>query len=65
MIVVMTLNNKIIEARTIEPRNLEIEGYMQGLQNDMLENNEDIIDLSKDKPTIRFEIVVPEKNYIN
>lgn len=51
----MTLNEKIIESRFVPDKNLLIEGYMKGLKRDMIEQNEDIIDLSEEEPKFYFE----------
>lgn len=46
----MTIDGTVIDQRVVPSQNLSIEGYLQGLQNDMIEQNEDIIDLSVQKP---------------
>jgi hypothetical protein len=51
----MTVNDKIIEARLIPSKNLEIGGYLEGLQKDMIEQNEDVIDLTKETPQFKLE----------
>jgi hypothetical protein len=55
MIVLMTVADKVIEARVIPLKNLQIAGYLEGLKKDMIEQNEDIIDLTKEKPEFRLE----------
>jgi len=46
MIVTLLVNGKAIESRPVPTKNFSIEGYFEGLKNDMLEQNEDIIDLT-------------------
>lgn len=46
----MTIDGTIVDQRVVPSQNLTIEGYLQGLQNDMIEQNEDIIDLSTQRP---------------
>ncbi len=46
----MTIDGAIVDQRVVPSQNLTIEGYLQGLQNDMIEQNEDILDLSTQKP---------------
>jgi hypothetical protein len=65
MIVQMIVGNKLIDVRHVPDRNLSIEGYVEGLKNDMLEQNEDIIDLTKEKPEFRFEAFPSPKPYKN
>jgi hypothetical protein len=55
MIVLMTVADKVIETRVIPLKNLQISGYLEGLKKDMIEQNEDIIDLTKEKPEFRLE----------
>jgi hypothetical protein len=50
MIIIMTIDGTIVDQRVVPSQNLTIEGYLQGLQNDMIEQNEDFIDLSTQKP---------------
>jgi hypothetical protein len=54
MTILLTLDNKVIDARSVPEKNLEISGYFEGLKRDMIEQNEDIIDLSQQKPQFRF-----------
>ncbi|HVG40054.1 MAG TPA: hypothetical protein VM888_00485 [Chitinophagaceae bacterium] len=56
-IVTMTVNDKVIETSIFPDAHLKIEGYLQGLKLDMIERNEDIIDLTVDKPQFVVEIV--------
>ena len=55
MIVTLYLGNTPIESRTIPDKNLEIKGYFEGLQRDMLEENEDIMFLSRETPSFGIE----------
>ena len=55
MIVLMTVADKVIEARVIPLKNVQIAGYLEGLKQDMIEQNEDIIDFTKEKPEFRLE----------
>ena len=50
MIVLMTVADKVIEARVIPLKNVQIAGYLEGLKQDMIEQNEDIIDFTKENP---------------
>ena len=50
MLVTLTLGGKAVETRDVPAKNLQIEGYFEGLINDMLEQNEDVIDLTKQTP---------------
>ena len=61
MIVLMTVENAIIEARIIPDKNLQIPGYFEGLKNDMIESNEDLIDLNKEKPEFRLMSPPPHR----
>lgn len=65
MIVLMTVGNNIIEARDIPDKNLQVEGYLEGLKKDMIEKNEDIIDLTTERPEFKFQVIIPPKSYIN
>jgi hypothetical protein len=65
MIIVMTINNQVIEARAVPPKNLEIQGYLEGLKKDMIEQNEDIIDLTKEKPEFKIHDFTTNKIFIN
>ena len=56
----MILDNKIIETRLFPNAHLKIEGYVQGLKNDMLEQNDDLLKESKGTPEFKVE-VVPRK----
>ena len=51
----LTLNGKIIEQRFVRPEHIRMEGYLEGLQKDMEEKYEDIIDLSRQKPKFYLE----------
>jgi len=63
MIVQMILGNKLVEVRQFPDRNLSIEGYIEGLKKDMIEQNEDIIDLSNEQPEFKFEAFPGPKEY--
>jgi len=64
MVILMTIAEKLIEARVVLPKNLQIAGYMEGLKKDMIEQNEDIINLYKEEPEFKFEDS-PGKLFIN
>jgi hypothetical protein len=49
MIITLIINGKPIESRFVPDGNLQLQGYLQGLQNDMIEQNEDILDLTESK----------------
>jgi hypothetical protein len=55
MMLTLTLNGKIIEQRFVRPEHIRMEGYLEGLQKDMEEKYEDIIDLSRQKPKFYLE----------
>jgi hypothetical protein len=54
MIITLIVDGKTVESRFVPSENLQINGYLQGLKNDMIEHNEDLIDLTK--PAIKFVI---------
>jgi hypothetical protein len=64
MVITLIVNGKTVESRFVRSENLLINGYLQGLKNDMIEHNEEVIDLTK--PAIQFVItdVPPMKNII-
>ena len=53
-IITMFADQKLIESRFIPDGHLRIEGYLQGLKNDMIEKNNDVIDPSKNE--LRFTV---------
>jgi hypothetical protein len=55
MLVLMKVNDKIIVSRFIPYKNLQNEGYMEGLKKDMIEQNEDIMDLTRETPEFVYE----------
>ena len=56
----MHLGNEVIEIRWFPDGHLLIEGYLQGLKLDLLEQNDDLVRVSKSEP--RFEVRVgPDK----
>lgn len=58
-IVTLFADEKVIETKIIPNNHLKIEGYLQGLQTDMLERNEALL-----KCTVRAEFrveVIPRK----
>lgn len=55
----MHLGNKVIETRWFPDGHLLIEGYLQGLKLDLLEQNDDIVRMSKKEPY--FEVQVGPK----
>ena len=65
MLVQMIVGNKLIDQRQFPDKNLSIEGYVEGLKNDMIEQNEDILDLTKEKPEFKFEAFPVPKQYNN
>jgi len=50
MIVTLIINGRPVESRFIPDGHLQVKGYLQGLQNDMIEQNEDILELTELKP---------------
>ena len=65
MLVRMIVGNKLIDFRQFPDKNLSIEGYVEGLKKDMIEQNEDIIDLTDEKPEFKFEACPVAKQYNN
>ena len=61
----MIVGNKLVDLRYFPDRNLAIEGYIEGLKHDMIEQNEDMIDGSKEQPEFRFESFPFLKPYVN
>ena len=61
MIVTLFLGDNPIESRFVRRENLQIPGYFEGLQKDMMEEAEEIMDLSKEKPTFKIEEVLLKK----
>lgn len=59
---IMRLNSEVIEARNIPDAHLLIKGYLQGLQQDMLEQNDDIIKQREKEP--EFEVRVVSKKIV-
>jgi hypothetical protein len=55
-LVLIKVKDKVVEARRIKDRNLSIEGYLEGLKNDMLENNEGMVDLTHATIEIQYPI---------
>jgi hypothetical protein len=55
MYLILLIDGEPVDQRFILPKNLEIEGYLQGAINEMKEPYEDIIDLSEKKPTFLLE----------
>lgn len=64
MIVTLLVNGKAIESRPVPTKNLSIEGYFEGLKIDMLEQNEDIIDLTEQKAEFVISDFDPPKKII-
>ena len=65
MIITLYLGNEIVESRFIPQKNLSIDGYLEGLENDMMEQNEEIMDLSHEKPAIVVENLPAKKLFQN
>lgn len=65
MIITLYLGNEIVESRFIPQKNLSIDGYLEGLKNDMMEQNEEIMDLSHEKPVIVVENLPAKKLFQN
>ena len=61
-IVTMTIGKQVIESRFFPNSHLLINGYLQGLKLDMLEQNDDLIKLHEATP--KFEIEVTPKKII-
>jgi hypothetical protein len=55
MIIQMMVGNKLVDIRQFPDRNIFIEGYLEGMKNDMIEQNEDIMDLSQEQPEFKLE----------
>jgi hypothetical protein len=60
--VTMRIDNKVIETRWFPDSHLLIKGYLQGLKQDLLEQNDDIIQLSNSAP--EFEVQATPKQII-
>lgn len=65
MLIVLRLADKVLEARIVSERNLNIGGYLEGLKNDMIEANEDILDLSDEEPIFTITPFPTKKPDIN
>jgi hypothetical protein len=65
MLIVLKLADKILEARVVSERNLDIGGYLEGLKNDMIEANEDTLDLSGEEPIFTIMPFPTKKPDIN
>lgn len=61
----MMIGNRLVDLRQFPDKNLAIKGYLEGLRNDMIEQNEDIIDLGKEPPQFRFEFFPFLKPFLN
>ncbi len=61
MIVTLYLGEKPIESRFVRKESLQVPGYFEGLQKDMIEQNEDIMDLSKETPNFKIDEVTIRK----
>ena len=65
MIIQMIVGSKVVDFRQFPDKNLLVEGYLEGLKNDMIEQNEDIMDLSEEQPEFRVEPFPARKLYRN
>jgi hypothetical protein len=65
MIIQMMVGNKLVDFRQFPDMNLLVEGYLEGLKNDMIEQNEDIMDLSQEQPEFKLEPFPAPKRYRN
>ena len=54
MILQLKIGNTTVEARHIPAKHLQIAGYFEGLKNEMIEQNADIIDDCQEKPEFSF-----------
>lgn len=61
--VTLTINNQAIETRFFPDQHLKLEGYLQGLKLDMLEQNDDILRMVPEKPEFQVEVILT-KNII-
>jgi hypothetical protein len=61
-IVTMILGKQVVESRFFPNTHLLIEGYLQGLKQDMLEQNDDLIKQQDAVPT--FEVKVTPKKIV-
>jgi hypothetical protein len=56
----MYLNGIVVESRWFPDHHLTIDGYLQGVKQDLLEQNEDL--LANNKTTPEFEVkAIPKK----
>ena len=62
MIFTMVIDNTIIETKVLNHIHLSTGGYLQGLKNDMLERNEDIIDLTQKQPEFYIAVRKEKEN---
>jgi hypothetical protein len=58
----MIVNNNVIETKVLPNSHLKIEGYLQGLKNDMLERNDELIHLAKENP--EFIVAISSRKVI-
>jgi hypothetical protein len=65
MIIQMMVGNRLMDLKQFPDKNLLIEGYLEGLKNDMIEQNEDIMDLSEEQPEFRLVPFPNPKPYKN
>jgi hypothetical protein len=65
MLIVLEVADKVVEARIISERHLNIDGYLEGLKKDMIEANEDVLDLSDEQPVFKLTPFPQKKPDIN
>lgn len=53
---IMRINKKVIDVRWFPSNNIMIKGYLDGLVNDMLECNNDIIKRNRNEPEFQVRI---------
>ena len=52
----MYLGDDFIDATFISPRQLEVEGFVEGARHELLEKHDEIIHLSEEKPSFFVEL---------
>ena len=60
MLVSLIVDGKAVDNRLIPDRNFKIPGYLEGLKQAIIEENEDIIDLSEGEVQIKIRPAVYE-----
>lgn len=55
--ITLILDKQAIETRFFPDQHLRIEGYLQGLAIDLLEQNSDLVELILERPYFKVEII--------